>query len=279
MKGYILMALLFLVIYITIPTTQAEPFENSKKTVICLMCVCPNEIVMKFAGRISKLYKTYIVCDDIQCQTPTYPDIEFIKISDEEVVNGGYTKSNIAISKVPSAWDKALYYFCRKDTSPDYVWFIEEDVFVPRASLLSDIDAKYPDADLIAKQHVSQSEDPEFGWWFDAEGSMKKPLYRSLVCAARLSRELLTKINAFVNTHGRLVFIEIIFNTIVHHDKMKLAMPNELSTIIWRHEWDENSVNENYMYHPVKDVTKQKMFRKKLSQLPNSNVEEFRNIQ
>jgi hypothetical protein len=68
------------------------------------------------------------------------------------------------------------------------------------------------------------------------------------------------------------------FNTIVHHDRMKLAMPEELSTIIWRHDWNENNVNENYMYHPVKDVRKQKEFRKKLSQLPNSNVEEFQNL-
>ena len=108
---------------------------------------------------------------------------------------------------------------------------------------------------------------------------MKKPLYRSMVCAARLSRALLNKIDTFVQKHGRLVFIEVMFNTIVHHDKMKLAMPEELSTIIWRHDWNENNVDENHMFHPVKDLTKQKDFRKKLSSIQGSRVEPFRTSQ
>jgi hypothetical protein len=57
---------------------------------------------------------------------------------------------------------------------------------------------------------------------------------------------------------------------------MTLAMPDELSTIIWRHNWNEDVVDQDHIYHPVKDLNQQKKFRTKLSQKPNSKVEAFR---
>ena len=273
---YIFFLLLIIVLYmISRPSRSVEPFKV-KKTVVCLMCVCPNDIVLSFAKKISKFYTVYIVCDDIYCTTEEVSYVTYIKISDEEVAKANYTKSNLAINKVPSAWDKALYYFCVKDVSADHVWFIEEDVFIPRASLLTDIDKKHPDADLIAKQNVTRAEDPEFTWWHDAEETLNEPLYRSMVCASRLSRALLTKISEFVKQHRRLVFIEVMFNTLVAENNMNLAMPDELSTIIWRHNWNENVVDENHLYHPVKDLNEQKKYRTKLSKEPYSKVEAFR---
>jgi hypothetical protein len=272
---YIFFLLVFIVLYlIARPSQKLEPFQG--ETVVCLMCVCPNDIVLSFAKKISKSYAVYIVCDDIYCSTAEESYATFIKISDEEVTQANYTKSNVAINKVPSAWDKALYYFCVKDTSSSYVWFIEEDVFVPRVSILTEMDNKYPDADLITKQNVTRADDPAFDWWFDAEGYLEEPYYRSLVCASRLSRALLKKISEFVREHRRLIFIEIMFNTLVAKNKMNLAMPEELSAIIWRHNWNENIVDENHLYHPVKDLNQQKKYRTKLSQQPYSKVEAFR---
>jgi len=273
---YIFFLLLIIVLYmISRPSRPVEPFKV-QKIVVCLMCVCPNDIVLSFAKKISKFYTVYILCDDIYCTTAEESYVTFIKISDEEVIKANYNKSNLAINKVPSAWDKGLYYFCVKDVSPDHVWFIEEDVFIPRASLLTDMDEKHPEADLIAKQNISRTEDPEFGWWHDAEQNLKEPLYRSMVCASRLSRALLTKISEFVKQHHRLVFIEILFNTLVAENNMNLAMPDQLSTIIWRHNWNEDAVDENHLYHPVKDLDEQKKYRIKLSKEPYSNVEAFR---
>jgi hypothetical protein len=150
---------------------------------------------------------------------------------------------------------------------------------IPRVSLLKELDAKYPDTDLVAKQHVSQDEDPEFTWWFDADGMMKKPLYRTLVCASRLSRALLNKIKAFVDKYKRLVFVEIMFSTIIHHDGMKLDMPPELSTIIWRYDWTKDTVDENHLFHPIKKVEQQQEFRTVLSKQLGSRVEAFKGFQ
>jgi len=237
------------------------------------MCICPNEIVVNFAAKVTERYKTYIVCDDVNCYTPTNTPITFIKISDEECTRAGWTKSNIAISKVPSAWDKALYYFAVKDQTPSYIWFIEEDVFLPRVDIITDIDKRFPDADLVAKQNVSQTEDPEFAWWFDADGMLKKPLYRSLVCASRLSRALLNKIVAFVQQNDRLIFIEILFNTIVTQQNMQLAMPEELSTIIWRQDWTPEMVDDGHIFHPIKDMRLHDSYRERIVQIAARKIE------
>ena len=252
-----------------------EPIIDLSRNVVCILCVCPNDIVINFAKRISKSYKVYIVCDDIYCHTPTDTSLTFIKISDEECSKIGYTKSNIAIGKIPSAWDKALYYFCIKDTMAQNVWFIEEDVFIPRASIISDLDERYPTADLITKENIKEEDDPGFGWWFDAKDTLDKPLYRSMVCASRLSRKLLNKINDFVLLNGRLVFIEILFSTIVTQEDMELVTPSELSTIIWRHNWTPDMIDEHHMYHPIKDVRRQMDYRKILSNNPGSKIEAF----
>jgi hypothetical protein len=280
MKAIYLFLVLLVILYLV--SSQKEGFQvqpqNPNKIVVCLLCVCPNDTVIKFAQKIAKEYEVFIIADDINCHVPE-SNITILKISDGESSSAGFTKSSITLSKVTSAWDKALYYFCVRDTSPEHVWFIEEDVMIPRVSLLKELDTKYPDTDLVAKQHVSQDEDPEFSWWFDADGMMEKPLYRTLVCASRLSRALLNKIKAFVDKYKRLVFVEIMFSTIVHHDRMKLDMPPELSTIIWRYDWTKDTVDENHLFHPIKKVEQQQEFRTVLSKQQGSRVEAFKGFE
>lgn len=265
MKKYYIVLIVLVLAYLFF-SRPVEGFQ-APQTVVCFLCVCPNEKVINFAKTVSAHYKTYIVCDDVNCKTPEEPDVTFLKITDMESASAGWTKSNITLKKPTTAWDKVLYYFAVKDTSPAHVWIIEEDVFVPDASVLTTIDAKYPDADLIAKQNVRDDEDPEFMWWYDADGYLEKPLYRSLVCATRLSRRLLGAVKEFVAQHKRLVFIEIIFNTLVAKQGMKLEMPEELSTIIWRHDWTPETVDTKHLFHPIKDVTIHDSYRERLGQI------------
>ena len=282
MKAIYIFLVVLVILYLV--SSYKEGFQlqvkqsTPSKIVVCLLCVCPNETVIKFAKKIAKEYEVFIIADDINCHVPE-SNITILKIPDNEASSTGFTKSSITLSKVTSAWDKALYYFCVRDTSPEHVWFIEEDVMIPRVSLLKELDARYPDTDLVAKQHVSQDEDPEFSWWFDADGMMEKPLYRTLVCASRLSRALLNKIKAFVDKHKRLVFVEIMFSTIIEHEEMQLDMPPELSTIIWRHDWTKDTVDENHLFHPIKKVEQQQEFRTVLSKQLGSRVEPFKGFE
>ena len=93
------------------------------------------------------------------------------------------------------------------------------------------------------------------------------------------SRIVNIKIKAFVNQHKRLLFVEIMFSTIIDHEKMKLDMPGELSTIIWRYDWRQDMVDENHLYHPVKKVEEQQQFRKVMSKKQGSKVEAFKGFQ
>ena len=250
----------------TLPPPHLEPFQEQEKIVICLLCVCPNTRVLEFAEKYAITHPVTVVCDDPNCTVPESAKFTFVKITDEECIQTGYNNSNPAILKRPSAWDKAIYYFCVKNRGPEHVWFIEEDVFVPRPELFKELDVRFPSTDYIMKQHVKDSEDPSFEFWKDGDGKMERPFYRSLVCTTRISRRLLDRVKDFHDRHNTLIFIEIIFNTLAQQNGYSMEMPHELQNIIFRHTWTEETVNPNQFFHPVKDTALHDTYRERLSQ-------------
>lgn len=247
------------------PQTPIEGFQEQSKIVIALLCVCPNERVIEFAKNYTITHPTYIICDDPECETPSLDNITFVKITDDECRRTGYNNSNPAISKRPSAWDKVILYFCEKNTQPDHVWFIEEDVFVPRADIFKELDQRYPTTDLVTKQHVKDSEDPSFEFWYDGDGKMERPFYRSLVCCTRVSRQLFQKVKELHDEKNTLCFIEIIFSTLAVQNDFSIEKPNELQSIIFRHTWTEDTVNADALFHPIKDTTLHDIYRERLA--------------
>jgi len=197
-----------------------------------------------------------------------------VKLSDDVCRASNYNNSNPAIPKRPSAWDKAIYYFCVQNKAPSYVWFIEEDVFVPRESLFKELDERYPTTDFIMKQHVKDTDDPSFEFWYDGDGKMERPFYRSLVCATRVSRRLLDRVVELHDSKKTLVFIEIMFNTLAVKHGLTMEMPNELQSIIFRHSWTEDTVNDNQLFHPVKDTALHDTYRERLKQRRESVSDE-----
>ena len=263
-----LIAILLLFIFarfFTDPAPYAEGFQEQSKIVIALLCVCPNDRVIEFAKNYATTHPTYIICDDPNCETPTLDNITFVKITDDECKSTGYNNSNAAIAKRPSAWDKVILYFCEKNTEPEHVWFIEEDVFVPRAGIFKELDQRYPTTDLVTKQHVKDSEDPSFEFWYDGDGKMERPFYRSLVCSTRVSRRLFQKVKELHDEKKTLCFIEIMFNTLAVKNEFSIENPSELQTIIFRHTWTEGTVNENQLFHPIKDTALHDVYRERLN--------------
>lgn len=60
------------------------------------------------------------------------PGVTLMHVSDDDAAAAGFRGS---CSPHP-AWDKALYAFARVDRSDAFVWFLEDDVFVPSAARL-----------------------------------------------------------------------------------------------------------------------------------------------
>lgn len=254
-----------------IPSTTVEAFQSQSNIVICLLCVCPTDRVLAFAQKYAETHPVYVVCDDPECKVPDNMPFTFVKLTDEVCKSSGYNGANPAISKRPSAWDKAIYYFCTQKMDVGHVWFIEEDVFVPRESLFKELDDRFPDTDFIMKQNVKDSDDTSFEFWYDGDGKMERPFYRSLVCVTRISRRLLDLVKKLHDSKNTLVFIEIMFNTLAVQNNLSMQMPPEMQNVIFRHTWTAETVDNNQFFHPVKDVVEHDVYRERLTQKSESN--------
>ena len=284
---FIAVALLFLVAR----SSYTEGFEPVPVAMfpICFLCVKPPEEFLDNLLKMTYTQPIYIVCDSNEYEPPEQikskdytpvilteasTDVNhgispntlyFIKIDEAECGKRGYINSASTIPKKPSAWDKALYFFCLKNMSR-HIWFIEEDVFIPRLTILDEINVRNLNTDLVTKQHVSEKDDPGFFWWFDAEDKMERPYYRSLVCAVRVSRRILGKIAIIAKEKRTVCFVETLFSTIAHQSKFTIEKAPELQSIIFRHSWTKDTVHMNGLFHPIKDILEHTQYRAFLSQ-------------
>ena len=198
------------------------------------------------------------------CMNDNPPDgIDFVK--DEVLRAEGFWGINRVdwIKREITAWEKALYYFCKIETAPEYVWFIEDDVFVPHINLISEIDEKHPDADLLSKQHFSKDESPSwFCWNMQEHKLIEGPHYQSMCCAVRISRRLLMAIQEFAKEKGELIFLEFLFNTLAAKKGFKVECPKALKFIHFKEQQNHFGFNRNYMYHPIKNYKIHPLLRK-----------------
>jgi hypothetical protein len=204
------------------------------------------------------------------CMNDIPPDgIDFVK--DEVLRAEGFWGLNRVdwIKREITAWEKALYYFCKVETEPEYVWFIEDDVFIPHIDLISEIDAKHPDADLLCKQHFSKSESPSWlGWKMPQHNLIEGPHYQSMCCAVRISRRLLMAIQDFAKEKGELIFLEFLFNTLAAKKGFKVECPKALKFIHFDEQRNYFGFNRNYMYHSVKVYKAHPLLRKNMGTPP-----------
>ena len=290
---YVCIAVLLL--YIIAHASYTEGFQTTSTTTkypLCFLTVTPQEDYLDFLLRFTVTQTVYIVCDNNEYNPPEQikskdynavviteedPDsvkpvspntLYFIKIAEDVAGKRGFINTNNAVPKTPSAWDKALYYFCLKNAA-EHVWFIEEDVFIPRANILDEINVKYPTTDLVTKQHVLEKDDPAFYWWFDGEGKMDRPYYRSLVCASRVSRRLLNLVAKMAKEKRTVCFLEILFSSLAHNNNFTIEQIPELQSIIFRHSWTKDTVHMNGLFHPVKNVAEHTEFRNHLESKSN----------
>lgn len=248
---------------------------------ICLLCVKPNQIHINFFNTISN-YKLFILCDDNNCDINYNTNIEFIKIDDNECFEKGFKNSNCCVVKNPSAWDKVFYYFTKINQNKyDYIWILEDDVFIPNNDTFFNIDNKYGHADLLCKSNYNYIANKD-NLWCSAMNKYELPWYSSMVCCCRISNQLFIEIGKYVQDKGELFFIETMINTIANHKNLIIKIIEELQNIfakpiegyryryfykgqmIWMTK-DIPNVKKNYIYHPVKNIELQEKLRIKYS--------------
>jgi hypothetical protein len=253
-----------------------------KKKAIALLCLKPCKDQINFLRKLTSHYDIYFICDQqiSDLDLPKISNIHYIHYSDTFVGNKGYKKSCLIINKKPGAqglitsWDKSIYYFCEVNTKYSHVWFIEDDVFIPLTNTLINIDKKYGNSyDLLVNAHY-KSENGDLEKWgvckkWDkikkADYVLPLPWFRSMQCANRVSKQLLSTVKDFVKQHNTLLYHEYMFNTLSYINNLNVKVIDELKLIKFRNNNDTNFnydeiIDFNILYHPMKDMKLQKIY-------------------
>ena len=88
----------------------------------------------------------------------------------------------------------------------------------------------------------------------------------TMTCAIRLSNKYMKCISDFVDKHGALFMDELFFMFIYNSNQPTLSIKQveELNTITWNKDWKIKDININNLYHPIKDFSRQELFRTSL---------------
>lgn len=216
--------------------------------------------------KLKEYFDTYIVVDfleDVDSYTVNNAralnNTRIVTMSEKKCVQFGYKNSmyipgKTHINKEVVALDKALYYFCKVNTEHEYVWLIEDDVFIPSVEAMIKLDRECGEYDLCTASHKCKM-DKVMDWhWPEIVKHNNPPFFYSMSCAIRLSREMLYAIKVNVGRNNSLFFNEVMFNTLAHKNGFRIFTPPELRSIVWQGEFglDDFLILPNSLFHPVK---------------------------
>ena len=238
--------------------------NNNKTRAICLIIRSTNEQWLNFLNAFT-LYDVYVIFDQSNVYKQ-YTNINIIDVDMVSCVKKGYQYMTFRFRKQITAWDKAMYYFCElSEKTYDNIWFFEDDVFFNSEETLINIDKKdIENSDLIIKQNNRNDGEKNNIWlWNRLIIKMEYPWFGTMACAFRISNNMLKCVKDYVEKNKRLMYMEVMFGTLAYHNNLKIFMPDELQSIIFKKIWSINDINENNLYHPVKNINDHLLYRNK----------------
>ncbi len=239
------------------------------KIYICLLSVKPSELTYNYLKEINEKtkYPIVIVIDDDNYDIPNYIDdgkIKIVKIDHNECEKAGYKGSVLYFKDKAVSRDKALYYFNKENIDYDYVWFIEEDVFIPDVYTIQNLDLKYQNADLLSSGNEIFTEKKNDWHWnhIYSQTNLNPPYARCMICAIRCSKKLLKVIDEYAKKNNNLFLDEALFNTLSLKNNLEIKVLPELILHWYNIEWKVKEMNKKTLYHPIKSIEKQEEYRK-----------------
>jgi len=251
------------------------------KTLIAFLTKTPNIHLINIANKLTEHFEVYIFIDDNNYK-PNYENtkIKYIQIDNNECISNGYqytleifldnAYNKIDTDKRISSYDKFFYYFTMIDISYDYIWIIEDDIFIPDIQNIIDLNNKCDDFDLVCAKHekgTKKDADNNIWFWRYAIAIFGDPAYCSMVCTCRLSNKLMLKIKEVINHLKFIPFLEFLYNSVANKYNMKILCPPELSTIVYRNDWtiEDFKNNPKNLFHPLKDFSMHEYYRNELN--------------
>jgi hypothetical protein len=231
------------------------------KQAICLIMHKPDETrrnLLQFYSTIRE-YDVFVVLDDntddYRELKQNFPALRFIQIRNEDCMNAGYTNTSfITLRKPVAGWDKAVYFFGTQATDYDRVWITEDDVFFYDETTVKNIDAKYPEHDIVCNGPMT---DADLGIWLwkYIRITFPPPYFCGMMCMCRFSRKMLNAIHEYAVLNHTLFFLEALFPTLAYKHQLRYtgSIP-ELATITHRDKFAMTDFTKTKLYHPVKDL-------------------------
>ena len=173
----------------------------------------------------------------------------------------------------PSGREKMLYAFSQLYVGYQFMWMVEEDVFIPsvdaflalsRLALSNHVNGE-PKADVVTSPGwtvpLDQVDGSKWNWdkILPLARQVLPPQFQirgGFVCVLGLSRAFITLADRFARVHGKFFFLESFFTTMADFWNLTLLLPAQLHiTIVHRQNWTlENVLEKPYnMFHPVKN--------------------------
>lgn len=235
------------------------------KHIICFLTVTPSYMFYNYCKQLKNWQTDIYICIDKQgYNIPGYDGaIPLIRIDNNKCEQAGFKSSVLYYNNRAVSRDKALYYFCKINVNYEYIWFIEEDVFIPTNITIDKLNQKYLTGDLLTKSNdIILSKQTDWHWPHVFRQTALNPPYAiSMICACRLSRKLMYCINAYANTYKNLFLDEVLFNTLALKENLEVLTPIELSTITFKYMWEISNIKLENLYHPMKNMNQQYIFR------------------
>lgn len=234
------------------------------KKAICVLCIKPNPIHIDFYSKFAEYgYSVYFVCDDNNTIIEPHSNITFIQIPDDMCREKGFIKCTLMIEKTPVAYDKALYYFTQIDDTYDSVWFLEDDVFVPNITTITDIDYKYNEnVDLLIENFIHYNTSKSWSNWRFFPENTYSYSYHAMVCCVRVSKTLLSVIKDYAAKNRTLYFHEIMIPTLAIKNNLVVKKIPELEYITYNETFNVLHIYSDKIYHPMKNLKQHVEYRK-----------------
>ena len=243
------------------------------KTAVAFLTNNPRPSTLDFAKQVEEYtpFDVFIV-DDTLNDIPKSSQYKVVQIANSHCLNSGYcnssfTETTTSIRKNPIAYDKFCFYFCKLDTSYDFVWVFEDDVFIPRVETIKRLHILNYQADLVTANNTLKNDTTPDWHWKHIFDKTEPPYYYSMVCAAGMSKKMLQAVANYVKQKGTLFYVEAMFNTLAMQNNLVVNCPAELKSIVWMGEWnlDTHLLLPNNVFHPCKNIDEHWLMRKRIA--------------
>jgi hypothetical protein len=236
----------------------------SNKIILCFLTVFPSTTFMNFINKLnSDNYSVYMCIDKNNYKIPDISDnnINIIKYTNDICESAGFKNTVIYFKNKDCSRDKALYYFCKNDVEFKYIWFIEEDVFIPSVDTIKNIDNEYVTGDLLCRSTDIQLTKVNSWLWRNVTNMIEPPYSSGMICAIRVSKNLLSVINNYATIHNTLFLDEAIFHTLTLQNNLKMVKCIYLEYITYKDKFDITKLKSTHLYHPMKNIELHQSYR------------------